>query len=76
MDDFVGIILLHASFGPVGAGENVAIAFDGDALDVDAEMPEKLKDVQAIRDFASLAVDGDGQDLLSAGVGFGLARNT
>src|SRR5690348_11606526 len=47
VDDFVGVVWLDGGFGPSGSGENVAIAFDGDALDVDAEMLDKLKDVQA-----------------------------
>jgi len=76
VDDFIGVVLLDARFGPLRARENVAIAFDGDALGVDAEVFKKLKDVQAVGNFAGFAVDGDGQDLLSAGLGFGLARRT
>jgi len=68
--------LLDASFGPLRARKNAAVAFDGHALGIDAQMFEKLKNVQAIRDFAGFAVDGDGQVLLSAGLGFGLARRT
>lgn len=76
VDDFVGIVLQDARFGPVRARKNVTVAFDGHALGIDAQMFEKLKNVQAIGNFAGFAVDGDGQDLLSAGLGFGLARST
>jgi len=65
VDDFVGVVWLDGGFGPSGSGENVAIAFDGDALDVDAEMLDKLKDVQAVGNVAGFAVDGDGQDITS-----------
>jgi hypothetical protein len=65
VDDFVGVVLLDAGFGPLRARENIAIPFNGDALGVDAEMFEKLKDVQAVWNVAGFAVDGDGQDITS-----------
>ena len=76
VDDFVGIVLLDVSFGPVRARKDVAITFNRDALCGNAQMAEQFRDIQAIGNFARFAIDNYPQDLSSGGFGLGFARST
>ena len=60
MDDFVDVAGGDLGCGPAVTGEDVAVALDGDAAGGEAEMGYKIRDGEAVGDFAGFAIDGDG----------------
>ena len=57
VDDFEAVVRLDLRVLPVSARKNIEVALDGDAAAGHAQMIEQCDDVQAIRNFAALAVN-------------------
>lgn len=83
VDNFVGITGLNKSALPICARENVAIALNRNALCCNSQVREKSGDIQAVGNFAGLAINhnlnrhlhGDIQDFISGGAGLALERS-
>ena len=57
MDDFKPVARLHACFIPERAGQDIEVAFEGDAVAGHPEMIQQRGHGEALGNFASVAVD-------------------
>lgn len=58
VDDFEGVVGLDAGFKPEGAGKDIEVAFDGDAVARHADVLEEGGDGEAVGNFTAFAIYG------------------
>lgn len=67
VDDFEDVVGLDLGLLPLGAGKNIEVALDSDAVAGHADVVEEGCDRKAVGNFVALAVDGDRHWLGSVG---------
>ncbi len=68
VDDFEAVAFVDASCGPDGAGDDVSVLFDGDAIAGEAEAGDEVRELGSFaaeiaeREGLRLAIQGDGHE--------------
>jgi hypothetical protein len=59
VDDFVAVTGMDGGVGPLRAGENFEVAFDGNAPGWEIQVAQQIGYSGALRGFSALSIDGD-----------------